>query len=45
MSIKAAVQTVLTILFYVVFLGQTVILAILAGTSGILFGRTRFGWA
>ncbi|QYO76464.1 lysophospholipid acyltransferase family protein [Devosia salina] len=45
MSIKAATQAVRTALFYVVFLGQTGILAILAGTVGILFGRTPFGWA
>ena len=45
MSIRAAIQAVRTALFYIVFLGQTVILAILAGTVGILFGRTPFGWA
>ena len=45
MSIKAAIQAARTALFYIVFLGQTVILAVLAGTVGILFGRTPFGWA
>ncbi|SMQ86279.1 1-acyl-sn-glycerol-3-phosphate acyltransferase [Devosia lucknowensis] len=45
MSIKAAVQAIRTIVFYVVFLGQTVILAILAGTVGVIAGRTPFGWA
>lgn len=45
MSIKAAIQSVRTALFYLVFLGQTVILAILAGTVGVFKERTRFGWA
>lgn len=45
MSIKAAFQAIRTALFYVIFLGQTVILAILAGTVGIIAGRTPFGWA
>ncbi|MBJ3786255.1 lysophospholipid acyltransferase family protein [Devosia sediminis] len=45
MSIKAAFQAIRTALFYLIFLGQTVICAILAGTVGIIFGRTRFGWA
>jgi 1-acyl-sn-glycerol-3-phosphate acyltransferase len=31
-------------LFYLLFLGQTVILAIIVGTLGILFGKTRLGW-
>lgn len=44
MSVKAAVQAVRTALFYVIFLSQTAILAILAGTVGIIAGRTRFGW-
>ncbi|UYN98443.1 MAG: 1-acyl-sn-glycerol-3-phosphate acyltransferase [Devosia sp.] len=45
MPIKSAVQAVRTAVFYLVFLGQTVILAIIAGTIGILAGRTRLGWA
>lgn len=45
MTIKAAIQAIRTAVFYLVFLGQTVILAILAGTVGILAGRTPFGWA
>ncbi|WP_297110693.1 lysophospholipid acyltransferase family protein [uncultured Devosia sp.] len=45
MSIRAAIQAIRTILFYLVFIGQTAILAIIAGSIGILFGRTRFGWA
>ncbi len=45
MSIRAAFQAVRTALFYLIFLGQTVILAILAGAVGIIAGRTPFGWA
>jgi len=45
MSIKAAIQAIRTTIFYLVFIGQTVILAIIAGTIGIIAGRTRFGWA
>ena len=45
MSIKAALQAIRTAIFYLVFIGQTIILAVIAGTVGILFGRTRFGWA
>jgi 1-acyl-sn-glycerol-3-phosphate acyltransferase len=32
-------------LFYLAFLGQTVILAIIVGTIGIIFGRTKLGLA
>ncbi|WIY52649.1 lysophospholipid acyltransferase family protein [Devosia sp. YIM 151766] len=45
MAIKSVIQAVRTAIFYVVFIGQTAILAILAGISGLLFGRTPFGWA
>lgn len=45
MSIKAAIQAIRTTLFYLVFIGQTAILAIIAGTIGIIAGRTRIGWA
>ena len=45
MPFKTAIQAIRTAIFYAVFIGQTIILAILAGIAGILFGRTRFGWA
>ncbi len=45
MPFKTAIQAIRTAIFYVVFIGQTTILAILAGTVGILAGRTPFGWA
>ncbi|MVS99411.1 lysophospholipid acyltransferase family protein [Devosia marina] len=45
MSIKAAIQAIRTTIFYAVFIGQTIILAIIAGTIGIVAGRTRLGWA
>jgi 1-acyl-sn-glycerol-3-phosphate acyltransferase len=40
-----AIQAIRTAVFYVVFLGQTAILAIIAGIVGIIAGRTRFGFA
>jgi 1-acyl-sn-glycerol-3-phosphate acyltransferase len=45
MPIKTAIQAIRTVIFYVVFIGQTFILAILAGTVGLFAERTRFGWA
>jgi 1-acyl-sn-glycerol-3-phosphate acyltransferase len=45
MPFKTAIQAIRTAIFYVVFIGQTIVLAILAGTVGILAGRTPFGWA
>lgn len=45
MRIKTAIQAIRTAIFYVVFIGQTIILAIMAGTVGIIAGRTPFGWA
>lgn len=45
MSIKAAIQAIRTALFYVVFIGQTAILAITAGSVGVIFGTTPFGQA
>ena len=45
MSFIKAIQAIRTAVFYVVFLGQTTILAILAGTAGIIAGRTPFGFA
>lgn len=37
-------QAVRTALFYLVFLGQTVIIAFILGIVGITVGRTRWGW-
>ncbi len=45
MPLKTAIQAIRTAIFYAVFIGQTVILAILAGTVGLFAERTRFGWA
>lgn len=45
MSLKTLIQAIRTALFYVAFIGQTAVLAILAGTVGLVVGRTRFGWA
>jgi 1-acyl-sn-glycerol-3-phosphate acyltransferase len=45
MSIRAAFQAIRTALFYLVFLGQTAILAIMASIPGLIWGRTRFGFA
>lgn len=40
-----AVQALRTALFYLLFLGQTAILAIIVGIVGRLAGRTRLTWA
>ncbi len=45
MPILRAIQAVRTLVFYALFLGQTVILAIIAGTIGVIAGRTPFGFA
>ena len=45
MSIKAAIQAIRTAIFYVVFIGQTAVLAIVAGIVGVIFGTTPFGQA
>lgn len=45
MPFKTAIQAIRTAIFYVVFIGQTIILAIVAGTVGIIAGRTPFGFA
>jgi 1-acyl-sn-glycerol-3-phosphate acyltransferase len=45
MPIKTAIQAIRTAIFYVLFIGNTTICAILAGTVGLLAERTRFGWA
>ena len=45
MPIRKAVQAGRTALFYLLFLGQTAILAIIVGLIGITAGRTRLSWA
>ncbi len=42
---KAAFQAIRTALFYVLFIGQTALLAITAGIVGLIFGTTPFGQA
>ncbi|MHB1103050.1 MAG: lysophospholipid acyltransferase family protein [Devosia sp.] len=39
------VQAIRSLLFYVLYVGQTVMLAIIVGTDAIIRGRTGFGWA
>lgn len=39
------VQTLRTILFYLVFIGQTAVIAIVLGIVGLVAGRTSFSWA
>ena len=42
----AVVQAIRTALFYLVFIGQTAVLAIIVGLIGLIAGgRTRLGWA
>ncbi len=38
-------QALRTALFYLVFIGQTAIIAIIIGIIGLIAGRTRFTWA
>jgi 1-acyl-sn-glycerol-3-phosphate acyltransferase len=38
------VRILRTALFYALFLGQTVVLAIVVGVSALIWKRTRFGW-
>ncbi len=45
MPIKTAIQAIRTTIFYIVFIGQTIILAMVAGIVGIIAGRTPFGFA
>lgn len=45
MPIRKAVQAGRSALFYLLFLGQTAILAIIVGLIGITAGRTRLSWA
>ena len=39
------VQTLRTILFYLLFIGQTAVIAIALGIVGLVAGRTSFSWA
>lgn len=41
---RAAVQAVRTGVFYVLFMGQTIILAIVVGLIALIFGRTELSW-
>jgi 1-acyl-sn-glycerol-3-phosphate acyltransferase len=45
MPLTTAIQAIRTAIFYILFIGQTVICAVLAGTVGLFAKRTRFGWA
>lgn len=45
MPVKTAIQAIRTAVFYIVFIGQTVICALIAGSVGLFAERTRFGWA
>ena len=44
MQLRTAIQAIRTALFYVVFIGQTAIIAIIIGLIALVFGRTRFTW-
>lgn len=39
------VQAIRSLLFYALYLAQTVVLAIIVGTDALIRGRTGFGWA
>jgi 1-acyl-sn-glycerol-3-phosphate acyltransferase len=45
MSIRTAIQAIRTAAFYLVFIGQTVVIAIVLGTIAVFAGRTRIGAA
>jgi 1-acyl-sn-glycerol-3-phosphate acyltransferase len=45
MSIRTAIQALRTAVFYLVFIGQTVVLAVVLGTIAKIAGRTRIGTA
>ncbi|WP_323014755.1 lysophospholipid acyltransferase family protein [Devosia sp.] len=42
---RTAFQALRTALFYVVFIGQTVVIALVVGTIALFAGRTRLSWA
>jgi len=39
------VQAIRSLLFYVLYIGQTAVLAIIVGLDAVIRGRTGFGWA
>lgn len=39
------VQAIRSLIFYVLYLGQTMVLAIVVGTDAVIRGRTGFGWS
>lgn len=39
------VQAIRSLIFYVLYLGQTIVLAIVLGTDAVIRGRTGFGWS
>ena len=39
------VQAIRSLLFYVLYIGQTAVLAIVVGLDAVIRGRTGFGWA
>lgn len=43
--LRTAIQALRTALFYIVYIGQTAIIAIIVGCIGLVAGRTRFTWA
>jgi 1-acyl-sn-glycerol-3-phosphate acyltransferase len=45
MPLKTVIQAIRTALFYVVFIGQTALVAITIGIIAQFAGRTRFSWA
>lgn len=45
MPVRTVIQAIRTALFYLVFIGQTAIIAIIIGIIGLIAGRTRFTWA
>jgi 1-acyl-sn-glycerol-3-phosphate acyltransferase len=45
MPFKTAIQAIRTAIFYVLYIGNTTICAILAGSVGVFKARTPFGWA
>jgi 1-acyl-sn-glycerol-3-phosphate acyltransferase len=45
MPVRTVIQAIRTALFYLLFIGQTAIIAIIIGIIGLIAGRTRFTWA
>jgi 1-acyl-sn-glycerol-3-phosphate acyltransferase len=42
---RTVIQAIRTALFYLLFIGQTAVIAIIIGVVGLFAGRTRFTWA